>query len=65
MMTMTKKLAQSLMDDLVALAISANEDLSRNEEGVKLAEEYAKETFISLCDEWTSITGKDWRILVK
>ena len=66
MMTMTEKLANSLMDDLVALAISGtNGRALRDEEGMRLAEEYAKKTFMFLCAEWTALTGEDWKILVK
>ena len=66
MLTITEKLANSLMDDLRDLAISGTKgrDL-RDEEGLKLAEEYAKKTFMFLCAEWTALTGEDWKILVK
>ena len=62
MMTMTTKLANSLMDDLRDLAISANGCALENEEGLKLAEEYAKKTSLFLCAEWTDLTGEDWQI---
>ena len=66
MMTMTEKLANSLMYDLRDLAISGTKGRAlRDEEGLKLAEEYAKKTFMFLCAEWTALTGEDWRILVK
>ena len=66
MMTITEKLANSLMDDLRDLAISGTKGRAlRDEEGLKLAEEYAKKTFMFLCAEWTALTGEDWKILVK
>ena len=65
MMTMTEKLANSLMDDLVALAISgANERALRDEEGMRLAREYAKKTFLFLCAEWSDLTGEDWQVIL-
>ena len=64
MMTMTEKLANSLMDDLAALAISANRDTAKSEEGLRLAREYAKKTFLFLCAEWSDLTGEDWQIIL-
>ena len=65
MMTMTEKLANSLMDDLVTLAISGtNGRALRDEEGMRLAEEYAKKTFLFLCAEWTDLTGEDWQVIL-
>ena len=46
MMTMTEKLANSLMDDLAALAISANRDTAKSEEGLRICE---KDFSVSLC----------------
>lgn len=65
MMTMTEKLANSLMDDLAALAISANRDTAKSEEGLRLAREYAKKTFLFLCAEWTDLTGEDWQVIIE
>ena len=66
MMTITEKLANSLMDDLRDLAISGtNGRALRDEEGMRLAEEYAKKTFMFLCAEWEALTGEEWQILVK
>ena len=66
MMTMTEKLANSLMDDLMALAISGtNERALRDEEGMRLAREYAKKTFLFLCAEWTDLTGEDWQVITE
>lgn len=65
MMTMTEKLANSLMDDLAALAISGtNGRALRDEEGMRLAKEYAKKTFLFLCAEWSNLTGEDWQIIL-
>lgn len=62
-MKMTQKLANSLMDNLLALAISANGRLPDNEEEFEQAQDYAKATFLGLCGAWEEITGEEWEVI--
>ena len=61
-MIMTEKLACSLMEDLGCLALSATGTDPFDEQAIALAEDYAKKTFLSLCAEWTDLTGEDWQV---
>ena len=67
-MTMTKKLADQLMDTLACVAISAmggviqHEDGSFDEEQMEYAQEYAKNTFCELLEAWEEMMGQKWRI---
>jgi hypothetical protein len=73
-MIMTKTLAEELMDNLACLALSAmggvpvdenGELLDIPEEVMEKVSDYAKTTFVQLCDEWKEATGKDWDIVIK
>ena len=70
-LTMTQTLANELMDNLACLAFSAMGGIPVNEDGEPLdipkelmekVAEYAKTTFVRLCDEWENTTGKVWNI---
>ena len=67
-MTMTKKLADRLMETLACVAISAmggviqHEDGSFDKEQMDYAEEYAKNTFCELLGAWEEMMGQKWRI---
>lgn len=63
MMIMTEKLANSLVDDLIELAVFAIGH-SPQEEEKRLIEEYARKTFLFLCAEWSDLTGEDWQVLI-
>ena len=62
MMKMTSKLANDLMDCLLALAISANGRLP-NEEEFALSKQYAEETFLRLCNEWEEVMEDEWEVI--
>ncbi len=62
-MKMTQKLANDLMDNLVALAISANGHLPETEEELQSCERYAKRTFTHLCEEWEQTMGGTWEVV--
>ena len=62
MMKMTSKLANDLMDCLCALAISANGRMP-NEEELALSQQYAKETFLRLCNEWEEVMEDEWEVV--
>ena len=61
-MRMTEKLANDLMDNLAALAISANGRLPETEEELQSCERYAKETFTRLCEEWEQTMRGTWEV---
>lgn len=70
-MTMTSTLANELMNNLACLAFSAmggipvdenGEPLDIPEELMEKVSEYAKSTFVQLCEEWENATGKVWYI---
>ena len=67
-MTMTKKLADQLMDTLACVAISAmggviqHEDGSFDQEQMDYAQEYARNTFCELLEAWEEMVGKKWNI---
>jgi hypothetical protein len=69
-LTMTSTLANELMNNLACLAFSAmggvpidkNGDLDIPEELIEKVSEYAKTTFVQLCEEWENATGKVWNI---
>ncbi len=62
-MRMTEKLASDLMDNLAALAISANGRLPETEEELQSCERYAKRTFTHLCEEWEQTMGGTWEVI--
>ena len=62
MMKMTSKLANDLMDCLLALAISANGRMP-NEEEFALSKQYAQETFLRLCNEWEEVMEDEWEVV--
>ena len=61
-MRMTQKLANDLMDNLAALAISANGRLPETEEELQSCERYAKATYLRLCEEWEQTMGGTWEV---
>ena len=61
-MKMTSKLANDLMDCLLALAISANGRMP-NEEEFALSKQYAQETFLRLCNEWEEVMEDEWEVV--
>ena len=61
-MKMTQKLANDLMDNLAALAISANGHFPETEEELQSCERYAKKTFTHLCEEWEQTMGGTWEV---
>ena len=62
-MRMTEKLANDLMDNLAALAISANGHNPETEEELQSCEEYAKRTFTRLCEEWEHTMEGTWEVV--
>lgn len=62
-MEMTQKLANDLMDCLCALAISANGRIPETEEEFEQCQQYAKDTFMTLCDQWEQVTGETWEVV--
>lgn len=70
-MRMTKTLADSLMADLACLWISANDALIKDRNGeptVTLSDsetmnDWARNTFIALCEYWEEKYCKDWEII--
>ena len=62
-MRMTQKLADDLMDNLASLAISANGRLPETEEELQSCENYAKKTFIHLCEEWEKTMEGTWEVV--
>jgi hypothetical protein len=69
-MTMTKKLADQLMDALACVAISAmggaiqHEDGSFDQEQMEYAQAYARDTFCGLLEAWEEMNGKKWNIII-
>ena len=61
-MRMTQKLANDLMDNLAALAISANGRIPETEEELQSCERYAKATYLRLCEEWEQTMGGTWEV---
>lgn len=67
-MKMTKKLAQSLYNDLICLSISAMSDYKKkelSEQEMCIHKLYAKNAFRSLADEWEEISGEKWEIVLQ
>ena len=68
-MIMKEKLANQLMDALACVAISAtggiiqNENGDFNQEQMKFAEEYARETFYNILEAWEESMEKEWEIV--
>lgn len=63
-MKMTQNLANDLMDCLCALAVSANGRIPETEEEAAMCQDYAKGTFLRLCEEWEETTGEPWEVVV-
>lgn len=69
-MKMTNKLANTLMDCLACVAISANGgvEVDKNgnpitpEEQLQKVFEYAKETFFDILTPWEELMGEKWEI---
>ena len=67
-MIMKEKLANQLMETLACVAISATGGIIRNEKGdfnqeqVKFAEEYARQTFCNILEAWEESMEKEWYI---
>ena len=64
-MTMTKKLADQLLETLMCVAISATGGVDPeniNQKQMEYAESYAEETFVDLLAAWEEVTGKEWKI---
>ena len=67
-MVMTQALANELMEVLACVALSATGGVDPdnvNEEQMKYADEYAKNTFFDLLSSWEGITEKEWDIVVE
>lgn len=64
-MKITQKLANALMNDLFALAVSANGGIPISDEAHKAYEEYARNKFQALCAEWETEMGEEMRVEVK
>jgi len=67
-MVMTETLANTLMDVLACVALSATGGVDPdniNDEQVEYAQEYARKTFCELLDAWEESTGKEWDIEVE
>ena len=68
-MIMSFELAKELMDALACVAISATGGIKETEDGeisqeqIAYAENYAKDTFISIMDSWEELTGKKWQVV--
>ena len=64
-MIMKEKLANQLMEALACVAISATGGIIRNENGdfnqeqVKFAEEYARQTFCNILEAWEESIKKE------
>ena len=71
-MKMTEKLANSIMENLACLAISANGGVPVDENGnpmitdeqMEAINEYVEITFLDLCNDWEMATGKKWEIIL-
>ena len=64
-MTMTKKLADQLMETLMCVAISATGEVDPeniDEKQMEYCEEYAKTTFSELLGAWEELTSEEWNI---
>ena len=67
---MTNELANSLMEDLACVAISAmggiimNEDGSFDSEQMEMVEEYAKKAFCEILGAWEKFNKTKWKIEV-
>ena len=68
-MIMSFELAKELMDALACVAISATGGIEEaangeiSQEQIAYAENYAKDTFISIMDSWEELTGKKWQVV--
>ena len=67
-MIMTKKLANQLMDTLMCVAISATGGVIQdsnghcNREQMEFAQEYARQAFCGILENWEDRTDKQWSI---
>jgi hypothetical protein len=61
-MKMTNKLATTLMNCLTMVAISANGCLPQTEEDIHLTEEWARNKFTSILEEWEETMEEKWEI---
>jgi hypothetical protein len=68
-MIMNFELAEALMDALACVAISADGGIKESADGeisqeqITYAENYAKNTFITIMDSWEELTGKKWQVV--
>jgi len=65
MMKMTWKLAESLMDNFACLAICANGGVPAEgftDQQLAAINDYACNTFMAICGDWETLTGKTWDI---
>jgi hypothetical protein len=69
-MIMTNVLAESLLNDLACIAISANGGADVDEDGeiamspesLELINTYARNKFAEICHEWEEFMGEKWQI---
>lgn len=64
-MKMTWKCAESLMDILACVCISANGGVPKNgmdEQQMEAAQKYARNKFCEILNEWEDFTGEKWEI---
>ena len=64
-MTMTKKLADQLMETLMCVAISATGGVNPeniDQKQMEYANKYATTTFVELLEAWEELTGEEWEI---
>lgn len=60
--TMTWKLAETLLDALCCVAISADGGYDENETDCEGAQEYARKKFIEILEQWEQVYGFKWEI---
>lgn len=65
-MFMTFKLASDLMDALAALYLSAINpgNCEFTEEDIENANKYARETYITICDDFEAKMAKKWEVIM-
>lgn len=69
-MKMTNKLANTLMDSLACVAISANGGARVDEDGniivtnedLQKVSKYAQKTFLEILTPWEELMGEEWEI---
>ena len=62
-MKISQTLVNDLLDCLCALAVAANGRAPETEEEKAMCQEYAKGTFLSLCEEWEETMGESWDVV--